>query len=713
MPLKQFNFIIFLYMSSCTNSFVPPDTEKNPHKREIHGDTRIDNYHWMRLTDEQKSAKKYDNQTQKVVDYISAEDKYLKNSLKHTKPLQKTLFDEMVGRIKKTDMSVPYLDNGYYYYVRYEEKSEYPIYCRKYKSIDNVEEIILDVNQLAEGYDYFAIGGMSVSPDNKWLAYGVDTLSRRFYKVYFKHLPTGKVLDQTITNTTGGLAWANDNETVFYTRKNEVTLLGEKIYRHKKGTDSKKDELVYEEKDKTYYNGVYRSKSGSYIIIYNSSTLVSDYHILSADKPDGDFINFTPRGKKHEYNIQHYKDHFYIISNMDAPNNRLMKTKINATDISNWEEVISHRDDVHLLGLEIFKNHLVLSERKDGLRAIRIKNMNTDTDTYLDFNEETYSAYISTNEEYDTNILRYSYSSMLVPSSVFDYNMDTGEKVLLKQREVPGKGYDQSLYEAKTIYATSRDGEEKIPIYLVYRKDMKKDSPQPLLLYSYGSYGSTSDPYFSSTRLSLLDRGVIYALTNVRGSQIYGRRSYEEGRMLNKKNTFYDFIDAGKFLVSEGYTDPSQLMCSGGSAGGLLIGAVVNMEPDLWKGAIAAVPFVDVVTTMLDPSIPLTSNEWDEWGDPRNEEYYHYMLSYSPYDQIEDRAYPNILVTSGFFDSQVQYWEPLKYVAKLRDHWLGDNRLYLYMNMETGHSGKSGRFRVYEEYALEYAFLLDIVGIKS
>ena len=713
MPLKQFNFIIFLYMSSCTNSFVPPDTEKNPHKREIHGDTRIDNYHWMRLTDEQKSAKKYDNQTQKVVDYISAEDKYLKNSLKHTKPLQKTLFDEMVGRIKKTDMSVPYLDNGYYYYVRYEEKSEYPIYCRKYKSIDNVEEIILDVNQLAEGYDYFAIGGMSVSPDNKWLAYGADTLSRRFYKVYFKHLPTGKVLDQTITNTTGGLAWANDNETVFYTRKNEVTLLGEKIYRHKKGTDSKKDELVYEEKDKTYYNGVYRSKSGSYIIIYNSSTLVSDYHILSADKPDGDFINFTPRGKKHEYNIQHYKDHFYIVSNMDAPNNRLMKTKINATDISNWEEVISHRDDVHLLGLEIFKNHLVLSERKDGLRAIRIKNMNTDTDTYLDFNEETYSAYISTNEEYDTNILRYSYSSMLVPSSVFDYNMDTGEKVLLKQREVPGKGYDQSLYEAKTIYATSRDGEEKIPIYLVYRKDMKKDSPQPLLLYSYGSYGSTSDPYFSSTRLSLLDRGVIYALTNVRGSQIYGRRSYEEGRMLNKKNTFYDFIDAGKFLVSEGYTDPSQLMCSGGSAGGLLIGAVVNMEPDLWKGAIAAVPFVDVVTTMLDPSIPLTSNEWDEWGDPRNEEYYHYMLSYSPYDQIEDRAYPNILVTSGFFDSQVQYWEPLKYVAKLRDHWLGDNRLYLYMNMETGHSGKSGRFRVYEEYALEYAFLLDIVGIKS
>ena len=698
-------------MSSCNK--LPPDIKKIPYEMESHGHKRTDDYYWMRLTDEQKSAEKYDDQTQDVVDYINKETDYLNNSLKHTKKLQNTLYDEMVGRIKKDDQSVPYLDNEYYYYSRYEKKKEYPIYCRKYKSLDNDEEIILDVNKLAEGYEYFAVGGMAVSPNNKWLSYGVDTLSRRFYNIYFKNLLTGEVIEQTIPNTTGGVAWANDNRTVFYTSKNKITLLGEKIYRHKMGTDSKKDKLIYEEKDETYYNGVYRSKSGKYIIIYNSSTLVSDYHIMSADNPDGEFKNFTPRGVKHEYAIQHYKDHFYIISNMDSPNNRLMRTPINATDISNWEEVISHRKSVHLLGLEIFKNHLVLSERKDGLRAIRIKNMNTKTDTYLDFNEETYSAYISTNEEYNTNILRYSYSSKLVPSSVFDYNMDTGEKELLKQREVPGKGYDQSLYEAKTIYATSRDGEEKIPIYLVYRKDLKKKGPQPLLLYSYGSYGSTSDPYFSSTRLSLLDRGVIYALTNVRGSQIYGRKSYEDGKMLNKKNTFYDFIDAGKFLVSEGYTDSDHLMCSGGSAGGLLIGAVVNMEPALWKGAIAAVPFVDVVTTMLDPSIPLTSNEWDEWGNPINEDYYHYMLSYSPYDQVSDMNYPNMLVTSGFFDSQVQYWEPLKYVAKLRDHWLGNNKLYLYMNMDAGHGGKSGRFRVYKEYALEYAFLLDIVGIKS
>lgn len=699
-------------MSSCSNNILPPDVKKIPKDMQTHGHVRTDNYYWMRLTDEQKSAEKYDDQTQNVVDYIGKETEYLENSLKHTKPLQKTLYDEMVGRIKKDDESVPYFENKYYYYSRYEEGKEYPIYCRKYKSLKNDEEIILDVNILAEGHDYFAIGGMSISPNNQWLSYGVDTLSRRYYNIYFKNLVSGNVLEQTIPNTSGGAAWANDNSTVFYTSKNKVTLLGEKIFRHKIKTDYKEDVLMYFEKDETYYNGVYRSKSGQYIIIYNSSTLVSDYHILDANEPDGQFVNFSPRGKKHEYDIQHYENYFYIISNKEAPNNRLMRTKISATGISNWEEVIAHRKDVHLLGLEIFKNHLVFSERKDGLRAIRIKNMISGDDRYINFEEGTYSAYISTNEEYDSNILRYSYSSMLTPSSVYDYNMDTQDKKLLKQSEVIGKGYDQSLYDAETIYATARDG-EKIPIYLVYRKDLKKEGAQPLLLYSYGSYGSTSDPYFSSARLSLLDRGIIYALTNVRGSQIFGRQSYEDGKLLKKKNTFYDFIDAGKHLVNKKYTSPDQLFCSGGSAGGLLISAVVNMEPDLWKGAITAVPFVDVVTTMLDSSIPLTSNEWDEWGDPREEEYYHYMLSYSPYDQIEKKKYPNILVTSGFFDSQVQYWEPLKYVAKLRDFWEGNNKLYLYMNMDAGHGGKSGRFKIYKEIALEYAYLLDLVNIKS
>ena len=540
-------------MSSCSNNILPPDVKKIPKDMQTHGHVRTDNYYWMRLTDEQKSAEKYDDQTQNVVDYIGKETEYLENSLKHTKPLQKTLYDEMVGRIKKDDESVPYFENKYYYYSRYEEGKEYPIYCRKYKSLKNDEEIILDVNILAEGHDYFAIGGMSISPNNQWLSYGVDTLSRRYYNIYFKNLVSGNVLEQTIPNTSGGAAWANDNSTVFYTSKNKVTLLGEKIFRHKIKTDYKEDVLMYFEKDETYYNGVYRSKSGQYIIIYNSSTLVSDYHILDANEPDGQFVNFSPRGKKHEYDIQHYENYFYIISNKEAPNNRLMRTKISATGISNWEEVIAHRKDVHLLGLEIFKNHLVFSERKDGLRAIRIKNMISGDDRYINFEEGTYSAYISTNEEYDSNILRYSYSSMLTPSSVYDYNMDTQDKKLLKQSEVIGKGYDQSLYDAETIYATARDG-EKIPVYLVYRKDLKKEGPQPLLLYSYGSYGSTSDPYFSSARLSLLDRGIIYALTNVRGSQIFGRQSYEDGKLLKKKNTFYDFIDAGKHLVNKKYT---------------------------------------------------------------------------------------------------------------------------------------------------------------
>ena len=522
---------------------------------------------------------------------------------------------------------------------------------------------------------------------------------------------SGGAMEQTIPNTTGGVAWANDNQTVFYTSKNKITLLSEKIYRHKMGSDFHNDELVYTENDEAYYIGVSRSKSGEYIIIYNSSTLVSDYHILRADVPDGKFKNFSLRGTAHEYSIDHYQNKFYIITNWNAKNNRLMETAENATDISQWKEVIAHRDDVHLLGLEIFKDHLVINERKDGLRGLRIINQKTGDDADIDFEEETYTARISVNEEFNTNILRYSYTSMVTPSTTYDYNMDTGEKTLMKQQEIVG-GYDQKAYHSERLYATAQDG-KRIPISLVYRKDMKSDSPQNLLLYAYGSYGSTRDPGFGSSRLSILDRGFVYAIAHVRGSQIYGRQSYDDGKMLNKKNTFTDFVDAGIHLVNNGYTNSEQMFCEGGSAGGLLIGAVVNLAPELWRGAIAAVPFVDVVTTMLDPSIPLTSNEWDEWGDPRIKKYYDYMLSYSPYDQVRDTAYPNMLVTSGFFDSQVQYWEPLKYVAKLRDHWQGENKLYLHMNMDAGHGGKSGRFRRYREVALEYAFMLDLVGVHK
>ena len=696
---------------SCTETSLPPDATKKPHKITVHGDTRVDSYYWMRLTDKQKSAKKFDSQTSEVVDYITTENEYTQSSLNHTKKFQNKLFEEIVGRIKKDDVSVPYLDNGYYYYTRYEKGREYAIRCRKKGSLDSPEEIILDENKLAEGYDYFAVSGMNVSPDNEWLAFGVDTLSRRFYEVHFKNLRSGDILEQTIPNTTGGVAWANDNQTVFYTSKNKITLLSEKIYRHKMGSDFHNDELVYTENDEAYYIGVSRSKSGEYIIIYNSSTLVSDYHILRADVPDGKFKNFSLRGTAHEYSIDHYQNKFYIVTNWNAKNNSLMETAENATDISQWKEVIAHRDDVHLLGLEIFKDHLVINERKDGLRGLRIINQKTGDDADIDFEEETYTARISVNEEFNTNILRYSYTSMVTPSTTYDYNMDTGEKTLMKQQEIVG-GYDQKAYHSERLYATAQDG-KRIPISLVYRKDMKSDSPQNLLLYAYGSYGSTRDPGFGSSRLSILDRGFIYAIAHVRGSQIYGRQSYDDGKMLNKKNTFTDFVDAGIHLVNNGYTNSEQMFCEGGSAGGLLIGAVVNLAPELWRGAIAAVPFVDVVTTMLDPSIPLTSNEWDEWGDPRIKKYYDYMLSYSPYDQVRDTAYPNMLVTSGFFDSQVQYWEPLKYVAKLRDHWQGENKLYLHMNMDAGHGGKSGRFRRYREVALEYAFMLDLVGVHK
>ena len=703
--------VISLTLFGCMSKIKsPPNAITKPHELAMHGDKRIDNYYWMRLTDDQKNAKALDSQTQEVVDYISQENKYTQSSLSHTKKLQNTIFEEMVSRIKKDDESVPYLKNGYYYYSRFEKDLEYRIHCRKKGSLDAEEEIILDENTLAEGYDYFSIGGMSISPDNKWLAFGVDTVSRRVYEVRFKNLKTGDILATSIENSTGSVAWANDSQTVFYTSKNETTLLGEKIWRHKLGTENS-DVMVYHETDETFYNGVYRSKSGKFIIIYHSSTLLTDYQILNANNPDGEFKRFTPRDFDHEYSIDHYKDRFYITTNWKAKNNRLMQTPDTRTGISNWKEVLPHRETVHLLSLEVFKDHLVINERKNGLRQLRMINQQTGNDEYIKFEEETYTSWVSVNEEFDTDILRFSYSSLVTPTSTFDYNMNSGQRSLLKQDEVVG-GYDSNKYMSKRMYATARDG-NSVPISIVYRKDLKEPEAQNLLLYGYGAYGNTIDPFFRSSRLSLLDRGFIYAIAHIRGGQVFGRQSYDDGKMLNKKNTFYDFIDAGKYLVNQKITNSDKLYAVGGSAGGLLIGAVVNMEPSLWKGAIAAVPFVDAVTTMADPTIPLTTGEWKEWGDPRIKKYYDYILSYSPYDQITDTEYPNLLVTSGYYDSQVQYWEPLKYVAKLRDAWQGDNKLYLHMNMEAGHSGKSGRFIRYRESALEYAFLLDLGGIKK
>lgn len=723
MNLKNplFTAIVFVVIiASCNNSMkkvdikasqfiAPPVAEKRDSVITTHGHSRVDPYFWMRLTDEQKAAKIPDAQTQSVYDYLNAENSYTDTVMNPTEGLQLKLYDEIIGRIKQTDESVPYFKNGYWYYVRYDEGLEYPIYCRKKSTLDDEEEVLLDANINAADFSYYHVTGLSVSADNKLLAYAEDTLSRRMYTIRFKNLITGEVLQDKIENTSGGGAWANDNLTYFYTSKDDVTLLSNKIWRHKLGSNN--DVMVYEEHDPSYYIGVYKSKSDQYIIIWNSSTLSSDYHIIDANHPTAKAINFTPREEVHEYDIVHFEDKFYMVTNWDAQNFRLMETSINATTKDNWKEVIPHRDDVLITSIEIFKEYLVLGERKNALTQIRIINQHKNEEHYLDFGEPAYVAGISINPEFDTNILRYSYSSLTTPSSVYDYNMDEHTKELKKQQEVVG-GHDPLAYVTERLYIDSRDG-KKIPVSLVYKKGTKLNGKAPMLLYAYGSYGSTIDPYFSSTRLSLLDRGFIYAIAHIRGSQAMGRAWYDDGKMFNKINTFNDYIDCAQALVNQRYTSPGSLYGMGGSAGGLLMGAVANLAPQLFNGLVAQVPFVDVVSTMLDETIPLTTNEFDEWGNPKNEDAYYYMLSYSPYDNVTAQEYPHMLITTGLFDSQVQYWEPAKWVAKLRDLKTDNNLLLLHCNMDTGHGGASGRFEQYKEVALEYAFMLYLEGITE
>jgi len=677
-----------------------PVAKKIAKELSIHGDTRIDNYYWMNQRED--SA---------VINYLNAENAYTDAMMKHTDEFQKNLFDEMVARIKKTDESVPYRSNGYYYYSKTEGDAEYPLYCRKKGNLDGEEEIMLDVPIMAEGLNYYAVGGLSVSMDNKILAFSEDTVSRRKYTIKFKSLVDGKLFTDKIANTTGGITWANDNKTIFYTVKHPETLLPYKVYKHVLGTSVDKDELVYEEKDNTFYTFCYKTKSDKYIVIGMSSTLSSEYRFIDADKPNSKFKVFHAREKELEYSIDHYKDHFYIRTNDQAKNFRLMKTPVDKTEKKNWQEVIPNREDVYLGGFEIFKNQLVVNERKNGLNQIRIRNWESGDEHYLNFGEETYDAWISTNPEFDTNVLRYGYTSLTTPSSTLDYNMDSKEKTVLKQQEVLGD-FDKNRYEAKRVWAVAKDG-TKVPVSLVYRKDKFKKGKNPLWLSSYGSYGSSSDVYFSSVRLSLLDRGFVVATAHIRGGQEMGRYWYDDGKLLKKNNTFTDFIACTEYLVAEGYANKNKVFAWGGSAGGLLMGAISNMRPDLYNGIIAAVPFVDVVTTMLDETIPLTTGEFDEWGNPKDKEYYDYMLSYSPYDNVEAKDYPAMLVTTGLHDSQVQYWEPAKWVAKLRDMKTDNNPLLIKINMDFGHGGASGRFERYHEIALEYAFVLDLAGIHQ
>ena len=683
----------------------PPVAELKDHNRVMHGDTVSDPYYWM------NDYFKKGPDSSKVVAYLEAENNYTHEMMKDTEPFQDQLFNEMKARIKETDESVPYFKNGYYYYQRTEEGKQYYKLCRKKGSLEAPEEVLLDVDKMAEGFPYYALGAASVSPDNKLLAYAVDTVSRREYIIQIKNLETGELLPDRIIRTSGGTVWAADNKTIFYTSKNPVTLLSEKIKRHTLGTKSDDDVVVYDEKDNTNYIGVSKSKNEKFIFIYSGGTLSSETRYIKADEPNAEFKVFQPRTKDVLYDVTPLENKFLIVTNENAKNFKVMETPMDKTTKENWKEYIPHREDVLVEGIDEFANYLAISERKNGLTQLAIRNLKDNSQHYLDFGEAAYTVYPSTNVDYNTDVLRYGYTSLVTPSSTFDYNMKSKEKSLLKQQEVLG-GYNSKDYITERVMAKV-SADVQVPISIVYKKGTKKDGKAPLLLYAYGSYGSSMNPSFSSSRLSLLDRGFIYAIAHIRGGEEMGRQWYEDGKMMKKKNTFTDFIDCGKFLIDQKFTSKEHLYAQGGSAGGLLMGAVINMAPEIWNGVIAQVPFVDVVNTMLDETIPLTTNEYDEWGNPNNKEAYDYMKSYSPYENIEAKQYPNLLVTTGLHDSQVQYFEPAKWVAKLRTLHQGNNVILLKTDMDYGHGGASGRFDYLKDVALNYAFLFKLEGITK
>ena len=685
-----------------TDKILAPTAEKKPKTLEKHGDVRVDNYYWLNEKDNEE-----------VIDYLERENDYYDKMTADTKEFQKSLFEEMKGRIKEDDSSVPYKYNGYWYITKYETGKDYPVYTRKKDSLSATEEVLFDCNKMAEGHSYFNLNGINVSPDNKYVAFGLDTISRRQYVIQIKNIETGEVLPYKIENTTGGSTWANDNMTLFYTRKDDETLRSDRIFKHFLNDNPKNDKEIFNETDETFSTFVYKSKSRKFIIIGSSSTLTSEYRVLNANTPDGEFKIFQSRERGLEYDIAHFEDKFYIVTNKDkATNFKLMVTSEDKTSQENWTDFIPHRDDVLLEDIEIFKDYLVVSERENGLSKIKISRWDGSNSYYLPFDNETYSAYTSVNVDFDTNILRYGYNSFTTPSSIIDFNMETKEKEVKKEQEVLGGQFDKNNYTSERIWATARDG-EKVAISLVYRKDTKLNKNTPLLQYAYGSYGYTISDGFSTTRLSLLDRGFVFAIAHIRGSEYLGRNWYETGKLYKKMNTFTDFIDCSKHLIKEKYTSSDHLYAMGGSAGGLLMGAIMNLSPETYNGVVASVPFVDVVTTMLDDSIPLTTGEYDEWGNPNEKGYYDYMKSYSPYDNVIAQDYPNTLIITGFHDSQVQYFEPAKWTAKLRELKTDDNLLLFKCDMDSGHGGASGRFEALKEIAEEYAFMLNLEGIKE
>lgn len=720
MRCKNFWPLVLLFILSCQNASTitkenykwpggvkAPVADKKPKELVAHGDTRIDNYYWMN-----DYFRKGPDST-RVVDYLSAENAYLDTMLSGAKKLREDLFTELKARIKEKDESVPYKDNGYWYYRRFDEGKQYPVYCRKKEKVEAAEEIIHDANKAAEGKTYYNASGLVVSDNNELLAIGEDDVSRRLYKLRFKNLQTDEYFPETIINTQGGAyAWAADNKTIFYIKKDIVTLLGYQVWRHALGTDPSKDVLIYEEKDNRHYLNLSRTKSKKFILIGSElSEQQSENRFLDAANPTGIFTVFYPRTMGLVYDIDHYNDKFYVRTNLDAQNFRLMECPLDKTVKENWKEVISHRPDVYLASFSIFKDHLVVSERKAGLMNLRVINQKDKSEHYIQFDEPAYDAAVNINPDFNTNILRFSYQSLVTPPSIYDYNMDAKTRELKKQQEILG-GYKKEDYATERIFATARDG-VKVPVSIVYKKGFNKDGSNPLLLYAYGSYGASMDAGFDRDVISLLNRGFVYAIAHIRGGQEMGRQWYEDGKMMKKKNTFTDFIDCGEFLIKEKYTSKGHLYAMGGSAGGLLMGAVTNMAPDLWHGVVADVPFVDVVTTMSDADIPLTTGEYLEWGNPAIRDEYFYMKSYSPVDNVEKKAYPNLLVLTGLHDSQVQYFEPAKWVAKLREMKTDNNKILFHTNMDAGHGGASGRFDYLKEVALQYAFLLVLEGINQ
>jgi oligopeptidase B len=679
---------------------VAPVAEIRPHPVASPHGTRIDNYYWLR--DDKREAPD-------LLAYLNAENAYLDARLARTKAAQDLLFKELVARLKPDDASVPALDDGYWYYTRYEEGKEYAIYARK-RTLDGPEQVMLDGNALAQGQSFFAVDSTAVTPDGRILAYTVDTVGRRQWTLRFKNLDTGETYSEQVANVEGSVAWANDNRTVLYVAKDPVTLLGSTVRKHVLGTDPALDPLVYEEQDKSYYVEVFRSRSDRFLNIYLSSTLTTEQRIADADDAQLAFSTILPRERDHEYFAEDLGDRLLIRSNWRAKNFRIVEVPLaHAADRSAWRDVIAHRADAFVDGFDTFDTHLAVAERSGGLRRIRLKRWSDGVESVIAADEPAYTATIDNNPEQHSSSLRYVYTSLTTPATTYDYDLASGSKVLRKREPVLGD-FDPANYVTEFLHASARDG-TKVPVSIVYRKGFVRDGSAPLLQYGYGSYGSSTDPAFSSPNLSLLDRGFVYAIAHIRGGQELGRQWYEDGKLLKKRNTFTDFVDVTDFLVRERYAAKDKVFARGRSAGGLLMGAIANIAPDRYRGIVAEVPFVDVVTTMLDDTIPLTSNEYDEWGNPKDKAYYDYMLSYSPYDNVARQAYPALLVTTGLWDSQVQYYEPAKWVAKLRVYNSGDAPVLLRTNMDAGHGGKSGRFRRYEEVALSWAFILDLAGV--